>query len=64
MKHLAMSIDSNAEKEKWYGQSNGPTDGPTDGPKDGRTDKASYGVACPQLKTWGKCGFCTGVTDG
>ena len=24
--------------------------GRTDGPTDGRTDKASYGVACPQLK--------------
>ena len=23
---------------------------PTDGPTDGRTDKASYRVACPQLK--------------
>ena len=27
-----------------------PMDGPTDGPTDGRTDKASYRVACPQLK--------------
>ena len=26
------------------------TDRPTDGPTDGRTDKASYRVACPQLK--------------
>ena len=26
------------------------TDGPTDEPTDGRTDKASYRVACPQLK--------------
>ena len=25
-------------------------DGPTDGRTDGRTDKASYRVACPQLK--------------
>ncbi|MEE3021833.1 MAG: hypothetical protein VX367_04230 [SAR324 cluster bacterium] len=29
----------------------GPTNGPTDGPTDGRTDKASYRVACPQLKS-------------
>ena len=28
-----------------------PTDQPTDRPTDGRTDKASYRVACPQLKT-------------
>ena len=28
----------------------GPTDRPTDGRTDGRTDKASYRVACPQLK--------------
>ena len=28
-----------------------PTDGPTDQRTDGRTDKASYRVACPQLKT-------------
>ena len=28
----------------------GPTDQPTDRPTDGRTDKASYRVACPQLK--------------
>ena len=28
----------------------GPTDGPTDRRTDGRTDKASYRVACPQLK--------------
>ena len=27
------------------------TDRPTDRPTDGRTDKASYRVACPQLKT-------------
>ena len=27
-----------------------PTDGRTDGPTDRRTDKASYRVACPQLK--------------
>ena len=27
-----------------------PTDGPTDRRTDGRTDKASYRVACPQLK--------------
>ena len=27
------------------------TDRPTDGRTDGRTDKASYRVACPQLKT-------------
>ena len=26
------------------------TDGPTEGWTDGRTDKASYRVACPQLK--------------
>ena len=26
------------------------TDGPTDRPTDRRTDKASYRVACPQLK--------------
>ena len=26
------------------------TDGPTNGPTDRRTDKASYRVACPQLK--------------
>jgi len=26
------------------------TDGPTNGRTDGRTDKASYRVACPQLK--------------
>ena len=29
----------------------GPTDRRTDGPTDRRTDKASYRVACPQLKT-------------
>ena len=29
-------------------------DGPTDGPTDRRTDKASYSVACPQLKTGAK----------
>ena len=29
------------------------TDGRTDGPTDGRTDKASYRVACPQLKIVG-----------
>ena len=29
----------------------GPTDGRTNGPTDQRTDKASYRVACPQLKT-------------
>ena len=29
---------------------NGPTDQQTDGPTDQRTDKASYRVACPQLK--------------
>ena len=28
-----------------------PTDRPTDQATDGRTDKASYRVACPQLKT-------------
>ena len=28
------------------------TDRRTDGPTDQRTDKASYRVACPQLKTW------------
>ena len=28
----------------------GPTDRPTNQPTDGRTDKASYRVACPQLK--------------
>ena len=28
----------------------GRTDGRTDGPTDRRTDKASYRVACPQLK--------------
>ena len=27
-----------------------PMDGPMDGRTDGRTDKASYRVACPQLK--------------
>ena len=27
-----------------------PTDGPTNGWTDGWTDKASYRVACPQLK--------------
>ena len=34
--------------ERWM---DGRTDGRTDGPTDGRTDKASYRVACPQLKT-------------
>ena len=29
----------------------GRTDRPTDRPTDGRTAKASYRVACPQLKT-------------
>ena len=33
------------------GPTDGPTDGRTDGPTDGRTDKASYRVACPQLKS-------------
>ena len=28
-----------------------PTDRPTDQPTDGRTDKASYRIACPQLKS-------------
>ena len=28
------------------------TDRRTDRPTDGRTDKGSYRVACPQLKTW------------
>ena len=32
-------------------QTNGLTDQRTNGPTDGRTDKASYTVACPQLKT-------------
>ena len=34
-----------------HGRTNRPTDGRTDEPTDGRTDKASYRVACPQLKT-------------
>ena len=33
------------------GPTDRPTDGPMDGPTDGRTDKASYRVACPQLKS-------------
>ena len=33
------------------GRTDERTDGWTDGRKDGRTDKASYRVACPQLKT-------------
>ena len=32
------------------GRTDGRTDRRTDGPTDGRTDKASYRVACPQLK--------------
>ena len=43
------------------GRTNGPTDQRTDqrtnGPTDQRTDKASYRVACPQLKKQG------GLTD-
>ena len=33
-----------------HGPTDRPTDGRTDGRMDGRTDKASYRVACPQLK--------------
>ena len=32
------------------GRTDGPMDGQTDRRTDGRTDKASYRVACPQLK--------------
>ena len=39
---------------KYDGLTDGPTDGPMDGPTDGwtdgPTDKASFRVACPQLK--------------
>ena len=33
------------------GRTDGPTDQRTNGPTAGPTDKASYSVACPQLKT-------------
>ena len=40
------------------------TDGPTHGRTDGPTDKASYRVACPQLKTYQMINMDTGDDAG